>query len=566
MATVHGATSEAAGVESIRTESELAALALHLAGRGRITTAERQLVGNKRAAFASDIVETVRTAILAGNDPLGSAFCRLRSPETRRATGAVYTPDAIVKSMVAWAASEGEPERVVDPGTGSGRFLLAAARAFPKAALVAVETDPLAVLMLRANAAILGVSDRLTVKLTDYRKVKLPKVDGPTLYIGNPPYVRHHDIPEEWKSWLAETAAAFGFKASKLAGLHVHFFLKTRTLAQPGDYGAFLTSAEWLDVNYGSLLRRLLANGMGGASLYVLPPETMPFADAITTGAITCFRIGRRTETMTLRSVDSLDDLNGLTSGKAVPWSDLEHAPRWSPFLRATAKRQEGYVELGELVAVHRGQVTGANAVWIAGAYPGELPKRVLIPTVTKARDLLAAGAVLSSPSRLRKVIDLPAGLDALDPDAAEQVREFLKWAKRQGAHESYIARHRRAWWAVGLYEPAPILCTYMARRAPAFVRNRCGARHLNIAHGLYPRERLPARTLDALAAWLQVNVTVEEGRTYAGGLTKFEPKELERVLVPRLESLHGGAENLDTGRNSIRRGKGDGHLSRGAA
>src|SRR5262249_1602850 len=105
-------------------------------------------------------------------------------------------------------------------------------------------------------------------------------------------------------------------------------------------------------------------------------------------------------------------------------------------------------------------------------------------------------------------------------------------------ADQSYIARHRRAWWSVGLKAPAPILCTYMARRPPAFVRNLCGARHINIAHGLYPREPLADGALDALAGFLPENVAQTAGRTYAGGLTKFEPKELERIAVPRLEEL----------------------------
>jgi hypothetical protein len=77
-----------------------------------------------------------------------------------------------------------------------------------------------------------------------------------------------------------------------------------------------------------------------------------------------------------------------------------------------------------------------------------------------------------------------------------------------------------------------------MARRPPAFVRNLCEARHINVAHGLYPREPLADEVLDALASWLTANVGIEGGRTYAGGLTKYEPRELERVLIPRVENL----------------------------
>jgi hypothetical protein len=73
-----------------------------------------------------------------------------------------------------------------------------------------------------------------------------------------------------------------------------------------------------------------------------------------------------------------------------------------------------------------------------------------------------------------------------------------------------------------------------MARRPPVFVRNLVEARHINIAHGLYPRDPgMDAPLLDQLALWLSRTVTSASGRTYAGGLTKFEPGEMERLLVP---------------------------------
>jgi SAM-dependent methyltransferase len=452
--------------------------------------------------------------------------------------GAVYTPDPIIQSMLNWSADQCIPERVVDPGAGSGRYLLAAAKRFPDAQLVGVELDPLAALMLRANIAVHGLTHRATVLVEDFRLVRLPSIEGRTLYLGNPPYVRHHDIGDGWKQWFALSAKTYGIKASKLAGLHIHFFLRALQLAKSGDVGTFITSAEWLDVNYGGALRHLLAEQLGGVAVHVLDARAQPFEGTATTGAITCFKVGEKSEGLRVRSVERLDTLNCLSKGEVVPWERVRNATRWSPLFRPSRAKPEGYVELGELCRVHRGQVTGRNNIWIAGEHASSLPHSVLMPSITKARDLLSAGERLSDAESLRRVIDIPSDLDQLDEAAKRAVVRFLKWAQNQGADASYIAQHRRAWWSVGLKPPAPILSTYMARRAPAFVRNLCGARHINVAHGIYPRQQLSESTLDALASWLRANVITDDGRTYAGGLTKFEPKELERVLVPSLEVL----------------------------
>ena len=206
------------------------------------------------------------------------------------------------------------------------------------------------------------------------------------------------------------------------------------------------------------------------------------------------------------------------------------------PALLSPAARQAqtaDRVELGELCRVHRGQVTGANSVWITAANPAGLPGRFLFPAVTRARELFGAQGTLATAAGLRRVVDLPADLGELTASEFEVVARFLAVAEAAGAAGSYVARHRTPWWRVRLRAPAPILATYMARRPPAFVRNLAGARHVNIAHGLYPRGPLPPAALDGLAACLRWSATTRQGRTYAGGLTKFEPGELERLLVP---------------------------------
>jgi hypothetical protein len=528
----------------------------------------------------------VRDLIQAGQDPLGEAFCRLRGRAERRALGQTFTPPPVIDSMISWAAgatwargadgaradgtggAEGNqaagPARVVDPGSGSARFLIAAGRTWPHASLLGVEIDPVAAVIGRASLAVAGLADRSRVLLQDYRAVRLPSACGPTLFLGNPPYLRHHQIPPAWKGWLRSTARTFGLPASGLAGLHVHFYLATAVHAVPGDLGAFITAAEWLDVNYGSLVRALMLGPLGGESVHLIEPAVPVFSDAQATSAISCFRPGRRPRRLRLRRVASVAELGTLADGAPVPVQSLTAAAHWGPMLpRAPgrgaaaglscppgrARRPADRVELGELCRVHRGQVTGANAVWVAAAEAdgtgpvGRIPERFLFPAVTRARELFQAWDVLAPAIPLRSVIDLPADLGELSAQELRDVELFLSRARAAGAADSYVARHRTPWWRVRLREPPPILATYMARRPPAFVRNLAGARYLNIAHGIYPREPLSAAALDGLAAFLRGCVMDGRGRVYAGGLLKFEPGEMQRLPVPGPQLLAACAE-----------------------
>ena len=85
------------------------------------------------------------------------------------------------------------------------------------------------------------------------------------------------------------------------------------------------------------------------------------------------------------------------------------------------------------------------------------------------------------------------------------------------------------------------LVMTYMGRRPPAFALNAAGAKLINVAHGLYPRVPMSEPCLARYVGWLNANVREESGRTYAGGLTKFEPGEVMRLAVPSPEQFEAG-------------------------
>jgi hypothetical protein len=172
--------------------------------------------------------------------------------------------------------------------------------------------------------------------------------------------------------------------------------------------------------------------------------------------------------------------------------------------------------------------------VWVAGAKTPPLPERFLLPAITDSTDITrSTKRVISTNDALRRVVCLPRELEALEQSERTAVDTFLTWAQSFGAHETYIARHRKPWWSVAFKDAAPIVMTYMGRRPPVFALNRVRAQLINVAHGLYPLKQISERQMLRLVAWLNDNVSREGGRVYAGGLVKFEPSEAMRIMIP---------------------------------
>lgn len=492
----------------------------------------------------AQVIGQIRNAILAGDDPLGQAFCGVLSAEERRPVGAFYTPPGIVMPMVQWVLEQ-SPDRIVDAGAGSGRFAAAIARLDPSVEIVAVDADPVAALMCRAHLAVVGARQARVIQ-SDYTRLALPPASGRTAFIGNPPYVRHHVLTAEQKAWAKTAAAQLGFRLSGLAGLHVFFFLATALMARKGDVGCFVTSAEWLTVGYGSALRELLASKLGVASLHRLNPSELPFADAMTTALITCFRVGSASRQVRLHVVDepaNFARLNG--SGTSVARKLLKSSGRWDvlfpegegstgPFPRESGR-------LGDLVRVSRGVATGANRFFVmrkeeAAARGLSMFAR---PAITEAQEIFSAGGTVRDTSDRLVLINLPPDLDLSAPEQ-ESVRRYVEEGERLGYSARYLCRHRKPWWSLRLKPAPPIIATYMARQAPAFTLNPDALVLLNVAHGLYPRVELSPLELQALVKHLNASRDSfrGSGRTYQGGLEKFEPREMESLPAPARATL----------------------------
>jgi adenine-specific DNA-methyltransferase len=489
-------------------------------------------------------IRTIAMSLSNGEDLLGENWGRI-TPTKRRATlGLVYTPTQYIPPMVQWVARF-EPTRVVDIGCGSGRFALEAERQLPKASLIAIDIDPVATLVTRARLAVRGCK-RARVIQADYLDLPLARVDGVTAFVGNPPYVRHQYLTQEQKTKARELAQGMGLSLSGYAGSHVHFLIATAAKTSPDDVGCFLINAEWMQANYGLVLRNLLIGQFGLEALHLLDPLATAFPDVMTTAAIIGFRVGSKKRTVEFTrhaTPETLGHPNGQTT--RLPRSSFKTS-RWNFELNSCTQSTENsrptYIPLSQICDVHRGIATGANSFFVMTVEQADVRGLTawVKPVITGADEVFEAeGGVVRRSQTTRVLLCPPKDID-LNDVSLSSLREYLQAGEHSRFHRRYLCTHRKPWWYLGNPAPAPIVSTYMARRSPGFALNPDKMLSLNVVHGIYPRVSLSSDALEALVQHLNKRSkhSLNQGRVYQSGLWKFEPKDVEAISIRPVAQL----------------------------
>ncbi|MBU2033386.1 MAG: peptide chain release factor N(5)-glutamine methyltransferase, partial [Alphaproteobacteria bacterium] len=98
--------------------------------------------------------------------------------------------ETLVEATVEWFADREPPARILDLGTGTGALLLAALSLWPEAAGLGIDASEAALAVAQENAVALGMGERASLRLTDWRQPGWADSLGRfALVLCNPPYV-----------------------------------------------------------------------------------------------------------------------------------------------------------------------------------------------------------------------------------------------------------------------------------------------------------------------------------------------------------------------------------------
>ena len=486
-----------------------------------------------------------------------------KNQAARNKMGQFATPTELARQILEYAKTrldDTQPVKFIDPAIGTGSFFSALLNVFPKGNVkraVGYEIDE----HYGRPAANLWRDSSLEINIQDFTSAA-PPPDGErfNLLICNPPYVRHHHIGAAEKQRLkAQVKRVSGIDMNGLAGLYCYFLGLSHQWMTDGGLAGWLVPSEFMDVNYGTAVKRYLLESVTLLHIHRFDPSEVQFGDALVSSSVVWFTREKPPRNHKVR-MSYGGSLQNPKLERMVPANTLSRDRKWTHHPMKDDSSELTTPKLSDYFTIKRGLVTGHNKYFILPIEEIEkrdLPIEAFRPILPSPRYL--TGMQVLADSSGNPILDRQLFL--LDCKLPEiEIRErfpklgiYLEEGKRQGIADRYLCRHRTPWYAQERRPATPFLCTYLGRinnenQQPfRFILNDSNATAPNVYLMLYPKPVVERAITESPKLKHQIweflncidaNDVLSQGRVYGGGLYKLEPKELGRVPASELASM----------------------------
>lgn len=528
------------------------AIGVHL---GRAGTKEQRLGNDENLVRKETVLDFISGAEDA--EAIDLAYSQSVPKEHRRRFAQFFTPKSSAALMAEWV-TQNAPNELLDPALGTGILARAVNERVPGVRIIGYEIDSAIATAARKAAAL----SKLNLELRESDFFDSPVQQKYDSIIANPPYLRHHDLPNS-AGRISQISAECGVRLSGLTNAYTLFLLSCCRRLKPGGRLAFIVPTEWTNSNFGKPIKEyLIENKLLRTIIYVCHSNTV-FDDALTTACIVLVENADPStgdvKTVFVSSDAEMPKLDEIISNTAhrpdllirdVPFGQLLAASKWDDLIRrGDTVVPEGFVPLRELATTKRGIATGANAFFhipLVKAKEFGLEENRLIPCVGKATDVTRLTFTgkdfeeLIQKGRPTHLINFTGILSAEESNYIEQ-------GERDGIHQRYLTKKRSPWYSNERVSIAPIWASVFGRETMRFILNEAGVANLTAFHGIYPKSNntlLERALVAALNSSVVQDVMKSEMRVYGGGLNKVEPRDLLDVKVPDLR--HCSQETLE--------------------
>ena len=498
--------------------------------------------------------------------------------------GGYYTPLPIADFLSRWALAH-QPQRILEPSCGDGRFLhalsnqISAGNGLAPAFVDAVELIPQEA--ARSNVAgntLRQLSTEVDIINDDFFNwIETTNGSRWDAIIGNPPYIRYQyfeDVQRDKAKLIFEHA---NVPFSKRTNAWVPFVIASVMHLAPNGRLAMVIPAEILHVQHANGLRLLLEQEMASITLIhfrqIVFPNTLQgvvlllaekrdiqlFQPLIHNGTeqTTLFNtIPQQYADLQIIDLDSLEDLQTLDTSNMPHHTTL---PDWNGnWMLALLNDDElellTHVEENEQVFpfesvanVQIGIVTGANKFFavndtVLNHYQLEtisspmLAKSNLIKGIHYTADDHETNRIAGKNVHFLHFPDVPT------MELPSRMMDYIHLGEMQEIHTRYKCRIRTPWYVVPYVWSSEIAMLKRCHRFPRLVLNELGAYSTDTAYRVRMKPEYKQRAKDFVFSFLNsLTFLYAEllGRHYGGGVLELVPSEIKKLQIPLISASH---------------------------
>ena len=435
----------------------------------------------------------------------------------------IYTPRELAEAMVAAITEDNLRARWLEPCAGKGAFLKAMCSLGVSAKdITALDLDPK-----------IEEADRLahTLRPMDFFAWASETAERFDRIVANPPYVRVNKYHPKIRPAAARLSSVLDFGFSAESNAWLLFLTGALHLLADGGSLAFVLPAAWDYADYAESARTSIPFLFRE---FYIHRSKRPLFPSVQDGVVVI--VGRGFNRPHVRcerlehdsSISLIHSLLGQTSGVHVK-SISGHIPDLEV--------------LGNWCKIRIGAVTGDSNYFLlteTERRAARLPKGACLPVVSKARHVVTPSITAKE---WRRLLNQEQRVWLFRPNTRtlgnQNVQAYLRRdVKHGGCNRSrFKIKTRDPWYLTPLPPRAHAFISGMSNLGPLLCINR--SRNLTATNTLYVVEFINAPTLESRAA-VGLSLLSSEcrrqmlPRRYADGLAKWEPGDLEALLIPK--------------------------------
>jgi len=464
---------------------------------------------------------------------LADFYTRQVGMSHRKQFGQFFTPKEIAQFMVRWIL-ESSPEKILDPAFGLGAFAQEISRKNAAVRVDGVEIDSEISNFVSQNVCLTNTNLETGNYLRKWNK-NIPAI------LCNPPYFKFQHLED--RDFIFNSFREYtGIKVSGYTNSASLFLLKSIYELAPNGRLAYIMPLEFLNTGYGKEVKEYMLQQGTIHALIKIECEKEIFPEVTTTVCIVFFeKCARETDVgfYKIQTVKQDSEIKPVLV-KKLPRAELKPENKWGNYFQENINVfAENLVPLKEYGFFSRGIATGANEFFVMNQTTRKqlgLLESECLPCITKSAQVEQG---TFDCGKFEKLVESNSSVFLLNIDQKSPSRSALRYiedGKNQGFHLRYLTKTRKPWYKIEHRTPAPIWMGVFSRGDYKVLRNYSNVLNLTCFHGFQPNLfGLPF--VDHLFLYFMSSagrkIIKLNKRVYGEQLDKFEPGDLNEVLVP---------------------------------